>query len=241
MQSDEGKLVDTESQVRDIVHAHWALAAAELSDFIWGHASVRADDGTGLYMKCSGWAFEEIDEDKIVKVSWEGERLAGDGAVHIEVPIHTQVLRARPDVTAVVHCHAPAVTAFASLDQPLRAISHEGVFFADDLPRFEVTGDLVRTRELGDAVADVLGDAPALIIPQHGLIAAGRDIPSAVMYAVLLDRACRIQLMAAAAGGPRTWSSPEEVAAKRPVAFQPFEKTYRYLLSQGARLHRAAQ
>jgi len=226
-------------EIEQTVRAHWALAAADLSDLIWGHASLRASNGDGIYIKSSGWAFEEIDETKILEVSWDGELIAGSGGVHIEVPIHTQVMMARPDVRAVVHCHAPAVTAFASLNQPLRPISHEGVFFAGDLPRFEETGDLIRTKALGDSVAATLGNAAALLIPQHGLVSAGPDAATAVMYAVLLEKACRIQLMAAAASGPVQWSSDEEVAAKRAVAFQPFDKTFRYLVDKGARMHRA--
>lgn len=226
-------------QVTEIVRAHWALAAAELSDFIWGHASLRAADDKGIYIKASGWAFEEIDATKILKVSWAGKLIEGSGSVHIEVPIHTQVMLARPEIRCVVHCHAPAVTAFASLGQPLRAISHEGVFFADSMPRFDLTGDLIRSVELGDALAACLGGSTAAIIPQHGLVSAGPDPASAVMYAVLLEKACRIQLMAAAAGGPSTWSSEDEVEAKRKVAFQPFEKTYRYLVDNGARMHAA--
>jgi ribulose-5-phosphate 4-epimerase/fuculose-1-phosphate aldolase len=235
--NEEHAVTTPPQEISDTVHAHWALAAAGLSDFIWGHASVRAGHGDGIYIKSSGWAFEEVDESKVIEVSWDGRLTSGSGSVHIEVPIHTQVMRARPDVGCVVHCHAPAVTAFASLDQPIRAISHEGVFFADNLPRFERTGDLIRTRELGDALADVLGDAPAAIIPQHGLVAAGPDPAAAVMYAVLLEKACRIQLMAAAAGGPKRWSDDAEITAKKQTAFQPFGKTYRYLVDCGARMH----
>ncbi len=227
----------SDQEVEETVRAHWALAAADLSDLIWGHASRRADSGDGIFIKASGWAFEEIDESRVLKVSWDGKLLEGEGGVHIEVPIHTQVMRARPDVGAVVHCHAPAVTAFASLDRPLRAISHEGVFFAGNLPRFEQTGDLIRNRDLGDSLAETMGDAAAVLIPQHGLVSAGPDLPTAVMYAVLLEKACRIQLMAEAAGGPVVWSGDEEVAAKREVCFQPFDKTYRYLVDRGARMN----
>lgn len=119
------------------VAAHRALAAAGLSDMIWGHASVRLPDGSGIETKSSGWSFEEITTQRLVRVAWDGRRLAGDGTVHIEVPIHTQIMAARPDVEAVVHTHAPAVTAFASLGVPMRAISHDGVPFASQLPRFE--------------------------------------------------------------------------------------------------------
>ncbi len=44
---------------------------------------------------------------QLVRVAWDGRRLAGDGTVHIEVPIHTQIMAARPDVEAVVHTDAP--------------------------------------------------------------------------------------------------------------------------------------
>lgn len=121
------------------VAAHRALAAAGLSDMIWGHASVRLPDRSGIVTKSSGWSLEEITTQRLVRVAWDGRRLAGDGTVHIEVPIHTQIMAARPDVEAVVHTHAPAVTAFASLGVPMRAISHDGVPFASQLPRFERT------------------------------------------------------------------------------------------------------
>lgn len=225
-------------QTGQVVQAHWALAAAGLSDYVWGHASVRTSNGDGVLIKSSGWAFEEIDDSRVVEVSWDGTLISGTGRIHIEVPIHTQVMQARPDVGAVVHCHAPAVTAFASLDQPMRAISHEGAFFADNLPRFELTGDLIRTRELGVALAEVLGDAAALVIPQHGLVATGPDIATAVMNAAYLETACRIQLLAAAAGGPVTWSSDDEVAAKKLSLVTRVEADYRYLVDKGTRLHR---
>lgn len=226
------------NQTDQVVQAHWALAAAGLSDYVWGHASVRTSNGDGILIKASGWAFEEIDDSRVVEVSWDGTLISGTGRIHIEVPIHTEVMQARPDVGAVVHCHAPAVTAFASLDQPMRAISHEGAFFANNLPRFEVTGDLIRTRELGVALAEVLGDAAALIIPQHGLVAAGPDIATAVMNAAYLETACRIQLLAAAGGGPATWSSDDEVAAKTLSLADRVQADYRYLVDKGTRLHR---
>ena len=51
-------------------------------------------------------------------------------------------------------------------------------------------------------------------MPQHGLVAVGADLPSAVMTAVLLDRACRTQLTAMAAGPP---GSEEDTVAKRVI------------------------
>jgi len=218
------------------VAAHRALAAAGLSDMIWGHASVRLPDGSGIMTKCSGWSFEEITPQRLVRVSWDGRRLAGEGTVHIEVPIHTRIMAARPEVEAVVHTHAPAVTAFASLGVPLRAISHDGVPFALQLPRFERTGNLIDSAELGDALAHGLGAASAIIIPQHGSVTVGRTVAQAVMHAVLLERACATFLSAAAAGGPAVWSDNDELAAKLELVWSPkqMEAGYRYLVRTGS-------
>jgi L-fuculose-phosphate aldolase len=218
-----------------VVRASRALAFAGLSDLVWGHASVRDPDGRGVWMKASGWGFEEVDAERVLLVAPSGEVLDGAGARHIESFIHTAIMDRRPDVGCVVHTHAPALAAFASLDEPLRPISHDGVPFAR-LPRFTVTGGLIATADLGRALAETLNDAHAVLMPHHGAVTAGPDPAAAVMYAVLLERACRTQLMAMAAGGPRTWSDEEETAFKNDQVWNPaqLEAGYRYLTRRSA-------
>src|ERR1700690_4149853 len=97
----------------EVAQASLALAAAGLTDMVWGHAAVRDPDRRGVWMKASGWGFEEITlSDRIVLVSPGGEVLSGDGRRHIECPIHTEIMRLRPYVGATVHTSAPALTAF---------------------------------------------------------------------------------------------------------------------------------
>ncbi|MFE9328595.1 class II aldolase/adducin family protein [Nocardia sp. NPDC052278] len=202
--------------IADVVRASRALAVAGLTDMVWGHASVRDPDGRGAWMKASGFGFEEIDADRVVLVSAEGDVLSGKGARHLEFPIHTEILSSRADVGCVVHTHAPALSAFASLRQELRPISHDAVPFTyPQLPRFTVTGALIATADLGRALAEQLGDANGILMPHHGAVTVGPDVATAVMYAVLLERACRTQLVAEAAGGPRTASSAAETRFKR--------------------------
>ncbi|HEY4458298.1 MAG TPA: class II aldolase/adducin family protein [Pseudonocardiaceae bacterium] len=205
-----------------VTDASQALAAAGLGDMVWGHASVRDPEGRGVWMKSSGWGFEEIDERKVVLVSPAGDVVAGTGKRHLEYPIHTEIIARRPDVGAVVHTHAPALAAFASLDVDLQPLSHDAVPFTyPQLPRFTDTGALIATPELGRALAAVLGDANAVLVPNHGAATAGPDIQTAVMYAVLLERACRTQLLALAAGGPRRWSDEAETQFKRDQVWNP--------------------
>jgi ribulose-5-phosphate 4-epimerase/fuculose-1-phosphate aldolase len=192
-----------------------ALAAAGHGDMVWGHLAVRDPDGRGVWLKSSGWGMEEITPDRVMLVSWDGDVLAGNGKRHIEYPIHTEIMQARPDVTVSLHTHADTVNAFSALAVPLRPISHDATAFAEHgLPRHTATANLVRTAELGRALAADLGAAHACLMPQHGLAAVGVDVAHAVMYAVLLQRACATQLAAQAAGELRAWTDEAESLAK---------------------------
>jgi ribulose-5-phosphate 4-epimerase/fuculose-1-phosphate aldolase len=205
-----------------VVQGSRALMAAGQSDMVWGHASVRDPDGRGVWMKSAGWGFEEVNPDRVVLVARDGEVLAGTGRRHIEYPIHAEIMERRDDVGAVVHTHSDAANAFSALDVPILPISHAGSLFSyPDVPRFTLTGGLIRSRELGQALADALGPAPACLMPQHGLVAVGPDLPAAVMTAVLLDRACRTQLTAMAAGPLTRWGSEQDTVAKRAEVWAP--------------------
>ena len=207
---------DTAERARALaVAASHALAAAGQGDLVWGHVAVRDPDGRGIWIKAPGWGLEEVAEDRLQLVSFEAEVLVGDGRPHLECHIHLAILRANPRRTCSVHTHAVHAVAFAALEQPLLPLSHDATLFAGaDVPRFRDTGGLVRTPQLGVRLAETLGESPAALMPGHGLVAAGASVPAAVMHAVLLDRACRIQLEAASAGRLRTWSSPQEARAK---------------------------
>jgi L-ribulose-5-phosphate 4-epimerase len=209
--------MDTEEQlIAETAQANRALGAAGQSDMVWGHVSIRDPEGRGVWMKASGWSFEELTPERVVLVTRDGEVLAGSERRHIEYPIHTEVLNARPDLNSVVHTHAPAAVSFTALDQPLLAISHDGVEFAEpQIARFTKTGALIKSAELGRALAETIGDGVGCLIPQHGLVTVGPNPATAVMRALLLARACHVQLQAMAAGPIRRSSDSAEIALKK--------------------------
>ena len=230
---------DDAGLIKEVATGNNALAAAGQSDLVWGHASLRDPQGRGAWMKATGWGFEEVAPDRVVLVAQDGAVLAGAGRRHIEYPIHLELMAGRPDVGSVVHTHAPAASAFASLGVPLRAISHDGVEFAlPQVPRYTRTGGLIRTAELGMALAETVGDGPGCLIPQHGLVTVGPDLATAVMRAMLLDRACAQQLRAMSAGGPALWSDDEELGLKQTEVWSPeqFRAGYDYLVRKAVRL-----
>ena len=213
---------------QQLVTACHILAASGHNDFVWGHAAVRADDGSGVWMKPSGLGLEEVEVDDLVLVGWDGEVLHGHRRRHAEYPIHTRIMLARAEVGATVHSHVASCTSFSCLDQQLVPISHEGVYFAQGgVPAFRGTSDLILTDELGDDVATALGSAHAAFLVGHGMVTVGTDLVEAVMAALLLDQACTKQLTALAAGGPRIWTSAEDALIKRTHVYP------RALLEQG--------
>jgi L-fuculose-phosphate aldolase len=208
------------------------LGAEGQGDMVWGHVSVRDPDGRGLWMKAAGLGLEEITRDDLVLIDREGTVLAGQRPRHSEFPIHTEVMAARPDVGCVVHTHARAPVAFAAVEEPLHPVSHEGTFFAPpDIPRFTETSDLILTSALGARVASTLGDRPALLLLGHGVVVAGADPVEATMAAVLLDRACRIQLDVLQTGRPYRWTPDEEARVKLTHVYprRLLEQGYAYL------------
>ncbi|HWI22372.1 MAG TPA: class II aldolase/adducin family protein [Baekduia sp.] len=214
-------MAPTEQEIRSTVATGCRILSANgHDDFVWGHLAVRDPDGRGVWMKAAGLGFDEITEEDVLLVGFDGEVLAGEGRRHAEWPIHTEILALRPDLGAVVHSHPPHALAIAAADQPLRPVSHAATLFVPpEVPRYTRTADLIVTRELGQEVAQALGEEFALLLVNHGIVTAGEDAPGAVMRAVLLEKACQHQVLTGSAGGPKIWSSDEEALRKRETAW----------------------
>jgi HCOMODA/2-hydroxy-3-carboxy-muconic semialdehyde decarboxylase len=137
---------------------------------------------------------------------------------YLERFIHGEIYRARPDVTAVVHSHSPAVIPFGVSTVPLRPVSHMGGFLGEGAPVFEIrdaagpaSDMLIRDRALGAALARSLGVAAVALMRGHGSVAVGASIRQAVFRAIYTEVNARIAADALRLG-PVTWLTPQEAA-----------------------------
>jgi ribulose-5-phosphate 4-epimerase/fuculose-1-phosphate aldolase len=178
------------------------LHQAQQDDLVWGHVSCRDPLGRGAWIKAGSRGFDETTVADVILIDFDGATLKGSGKPPWEFPIHTEILRARPDVNAVVHTHPPHAITIGACGLPLEAFSHAAGVFGGDVPRFEDGAGLVDTLALGASLAGVLGDARAVLIAGHGIATVGASVGAAVITAILLEQACRLQLMADAVGGP---------------------------------------
>ena len=189
-------------------------------DQILGHVSVRIPKQDRILMKPHSFGLEEIRPQHIIVCNLDGKKIEGKYERHSEIFIHTEIFKARPDVNCVVHTHPPYAIAFGSLRQPLRPVSHEGSVFCEGLPLFDYTTALIRTPELGREVAKTLGSCRGVLMKNHGSTVVGDSIEVATLYAVFLEKAARIQLLATASGEP-SWTSDEEAKVKFEQIYTP--------------------
>ena len=77
-----------------------------------GNISIRVGENEVLCsptMICKGF----MNPDDICAVDLDGNQIAGKRKRTSEILLHLTIMKARPDVEAVVHCHPPHATAFA--------------------------------------------------------------------------------------------------------------------------------
>jgi L-fuculose-phosphate aldolase len=162
---------------------------------------------------------EETTPQDIIVIDFEGNKLVGSGRMHSEYPIHTEIYKMYPHINSVIHTHPFYSIIVGATEGTIRTISHEGSLFAG-IPLFVETALLIRTPALGEAVARCLNGHRALLMRNHGVVLTGASIEEATIYAVLLERAARLQVMAAQVG-KLTSSTPLEIEGKGEQVFYP--------------------
>src|SRR5712671_5976844 len=162
-------------QLREtLTNAGRVLVSEDQGDYVAGHITVRLPNDTERFlMKPAGIGLDEMSPENIITVDIEGQKVGGTMPRHNEVFIHSEVLRARPDLQAVIHTHAPHAVAFSSLGRELVPVNNEAGYFYKQLPVFSETSDLIVTPERGKGVARCLGQNSAVLLSNHGIVTAG--------------------------------------------------------------------
>lgn len=209
------------------------LASQGQNEWTRGHLSIRCPDDPQLFfMKPRDVGLEEILPEKVQTVGLDGNVVEGEPRRHGEIFIHSEIFRARPDVNAVIHVHPMYAIIFSSLGKRLVPVGLPGVVFEEGLPVFSDTTRLISTPELGAALARSLGPHRAVLLQNHGVVTVGASIEEAIYVTMALESACRMQVLAEAAGGPKMLGTPEDTRALRQHLLRDgmYRSTFRYLL-----------
>lgn len=199
------------------------LAARGLADGILGHISVRIG-ADSLLIRCRGprergLAYTTPADIRLVTLDGAAAaagELDGGWTAPNELPLHTEVLRARSDVTVVVHAHPPAVVAADLAGLAIRPIVGSfdipGMWLAAGGVPVYPRGVLIRNRTLAAEMVHALGDRPVVLLRAHGLTATGSTVPEAVLRALSVDTIARMSLTVVGAGGTLVDLPAEDMA-----------------------------
>lgn len=193
----------TEDEIRRELAAVYRLVAHyKMTDLIFTHISARLPGAEPRFLiNPYGLMFEEITASSLVVVDLEGNIL--EPTPYPVNPagfvIHSAIHAARSDAHSVLHTHTRAGCAVAATEEGLLPVNQMNLEFYNRVGYHDYEGIALNRDEQARLVAN-LGDHPALILRNHGLLTVGTSPREAFVRMFYLNRACEIQVNAMSAG-----------------------------------------
>lgn len=212
----------TEARVRDELAALYRLVAHfRMTDLIDTHISARVP-GTKDHFLINryGVLFHEMRPQDLVKIDLDGNPGDADSQQvnAAGFTIHSAVHAARHDLACVVHTHTADGIAVACQRDGLLPITQHALRFYNRLGYHDYQGIALDLEERESLVAS-LGPHKAMILRNHGLLAAGSSVAEAFVNIYYLERACQAQVKAQSAGAPLVFP-PEAVCERTASQFE---------------------
>jgi L-fuculose-phosphate aldolase len=198
------------------------LAADGLVTGTAGNVSAR--DGERVAVTPTGARLEDVTPEQVAVVALDGEHLAGDLAPTSELELHLGIYR-QLDAGAVVHSHARFATAVACVLDELPVVHYQMLALGGPIrvAPYATFG----TPELAELTLKALDGRSAALMANHGAIAYGPDLDTAMEQAVLLEWACELYWRASVLGTPRTLGQSDQLAFVETVSRRGYGITRR--------------
>ncbi len=155
-------------------------------------------------MICKGF----MKPDDLCTVDMEAEQLSGRRNRTSEIKLHLAIMKARPEVKAVVHCHPPHATAFGIAREPIpQCVLPEVEIFLGDVPiaRYDTPG----SQNFADTILPFVHKSNVVILANHGTVSWGETVEQAYWWTEVLDAYCRMLMLARGLGRVHYFSEPE--------------------------------
>src|SRR6476659_9813540 len=216
------QMSDAERAVRiDLAACYRLVALYGWDDLVFTHISARVPGPEHHFLiNPYGMMFEEITASSLVKVDLQGD-IVMESDYNINpagFTIHSAVHAAREDALCVMHLHTENGIAVSAQKDGLLPISQQSLFVLASLGYHDYEGLALNDDEKPRLVND-LGNKTFLILRNHGLLTVGQSVADAFLSMFLLERACRIQIMAQSGGGELI-SISDEILAQIPAQEQ---------------------
>lgn len=199
-----------------------------------GHVSARVPGRDAFLIQPATAPRSNLAPADVLMVGFDGEVIEGDGRPPVEIPIHIEILKARPDVEAVVHSHMELAIAFTMMKGvklvPMRARSvrwESGIPMDQDPSHIKTTGQ-------GRTLARTLGLHHAALMRAHGLVLVAESVQALLVDAVHFDENARAMMTVLQAGAeplPLTATEREQINRHEMRDFH-VAKLWRYYLEK---------
>lgn len=173
----------------EIVAAARAMHGLGLVAATQGNVSAR--DGEHIVITPSGVAYGEMSEADLVKVSLDGEVVAGEREPSSERRLHLAVYAARPEVAAIVHTHSVHATAWSFLGEPLEA-GEEDLAAACGGPVRTTAPAPSGSEQIARAAVEALAGRRAALLAGHGVVALGPSPAAALDVCAVVEHQARV-------------------------------------------------
>ena len=207
--------------IDDLVAANRILHDQGVVD-AFGHVSARHDKDATRFLLARSMAPGLVTADDIMEFDLDGDALDPRGRMpYVERFIHSEIYKAYPNITAIVHSHSPSVIPFGATGVPLRPIYHMSSFLGSGVPIFEIrdaggpaTDMLIRNPELGAALARMLGSSSVVLMRGHGDVVVGESVKQVVFRAIYTEVTAKLEAEALRLGQGRVNFLNDQEAAK---------------------------
>ncbi len=210
------------------------LVAEGILDYS-GHVSVRIPGRDAFVIQVGSNSRAELSPESMLVVDYDGKVLEGDGQPPSELPIHLEILRARPDVQSVLHSHMELAIAFTMMEgvrlMPMRARASR---WKSGIPT-DPDPSHIKLPEQGRALARTLGPHHAVLMRAHGLCLVAESARALFIDAVHFQENAKAQMQALQAGAkplPLTDAEIEQIE-KMEMRDWHIKKLWNYYIRKG--------
>lgn len=181
----------------------------ELVAGTWGNISIRLEDDSNKFaITPSGIDYREIEEEDIVILNLEGEKIEGKKDPSTENPLHRHIYKARENIKAIFHTHSTFASAVACTRKNIPPIMEDMVQIVGgsiETARYELPG----SEDLAKAAVEALGEKNAALLANHGAVALGKDIDMALKVAKIVEKTAKIFTIANSLGDMKELSKED--------------------------------
>lgn len=215
------KVSEAEWRARvDLAALYRLVALHGWDDAIFTHISARVPGPEKHFLiNPYGWFFDEINASSLVKIDLEGAVVQETKSFinPAGFTIHSAIHDAREDAHFVIHLHTDQGTAVSAQREGLLPLTQHGLAVMPQVAYHTYEGIALNLDERVRLVAD-LGAKKLMILKNHGTLAVGETAGEAWLGMFFLERACKQQTMALAAGREEVLIAPDD--AQKEVAQQ---------------------